>query len=175
MRARNDLEVLLNAAIEGDERAYAEFLRRSAGLVRNFAKRAIGNGALDPEDIVQEALLAIHLKRHTWKRDSAVPPWLYAIAHHKLIDALRRRGSRLEVPIEEFSETLAGQEAEAVSEHDMSRVLASLSAGQRAVVTALSVEGRSISETASQMKITETAVRVAFHRGLAAIKRRFGH
>jgi RNA polymerase sigma-70 factor (ECF subfamily) len=79
------------------------------------------------------------------------------------------------VPIEEFSETLAGQEAEAVSEHDMSRILASLSAGQRAVVTALSVEGRSISETAGQLKVTETAVRVAFHRGLAAIKRRFGH
>jgi RNA polymerase sigma-70 factor (ECF subfamily) len=36
------------------------------------------------------------------------------------------------------------------------------------------VDGRSISETASNLGMSETAVRVALHRGLAAIAKRFG-
>jgi RNA polymerase sigma-70 factor, ECF subfamily len=36
------------------------------------------------------------------------------------------------------------------------------------------VEGRSIGETATKLGMTEVAVRVALHRGLAAIARKFG-
>ncbi|MGO4832952.1 sigma factor-like helix-turn-helix DNA-binding protein, partial [Rhizobiaceae sp. 2RAB30] len=48
------------------------------------------------------------------------------------------------------------------------------SPGQRAVVSAISVEGRSITETARKLGISEVAIRVALHRGLAAIARKFG-
>jgi RNA polymerase sigma-70 factor (ECF subfamily) len=41
-------------------------------------------------------------------------------------------------------------------------------------VAAVSVDGRSISETARSLGMSETAVRVALHRGLKAIARRFG-
>ena len=101
MDGKEDAELarLLNAALAGDENAYAEFLRRAAGLTRRFAQRRISFGGLDPEDIVQETLLAIHLKRHTWRRDAPVGPWLYAIARFKLIDAFRRVNRRLEVPM----------------------------------------------------------------------------
>ncbi|TIS69785.1 MAG: hypothetical protein E5W94_34935, partial [Mesorhizobium sp.] len=36
------------------------------------------------------------------------------------------------------------------------------------------VEGRSIGETAAKFGISETAVRVSLHRGLATIAKRFG-
>ena len=42
------------------------------------------------EDIVQDILLAVHLKRHTWDANAPFAPWLFAIARNKLIDALRR-------------------------------------------------------------------------------------
>jgi RNA polymerase sigma-70 factor (ECF subfamily) len=42
------------------------------------------------------------------------------------------------------------------------------------VVSAISVEGHSIGETAARLGMSETAVRVALHRGLAAIARKFG-
>ena len=42
------------------------------------------------------------------------------------------------------------------------------------MVSAISVDGRSIGETARSLGMTEGAVRVALHRGLAAIARRFG-
>ena len=57
--------------------------------------------------MVQETLLAVHLKRHTWDESQPLLPWVRAIAQNKLIDFLRRRGRRVHVPIDEFSETLA--------------------------------------------------------------------
>jgi len=169
-----ELARLMRAAIAGDERAYTEFLRRAACLVRGFARRKVVQGGIDPEDIVQETLLAIHIKRHTWRDDAPVTPWLYAIARYKLIDAFRRRGRRVEIEIGEIMETFAEPERETVSERDIGRVLETLAPGQRSVVAAVSVEGLSISETAKSLGMTETAVRVALHRGLTAIAQRFG-
>jgi len=166
---------LLRAALDGDETAYAEFLGLVAALVRPVARRKLGAGiGTDPEDIVQETLLAIHLKRHTWRSDAPVMPWVYAIARYKIIDVYRRRGGRVELDIEDFAETLPAQASEAASERDIGRALDGLAAGQRRVVAAISVEGRSISETAQALGMKETAVRVALHRGLAAIAARFG-
>lgn len=173
-RDESELARLLRAAIEGDEKAYAEFLRDVARLVRGFARRNIAHGGIDPEDIVQETLLAVHMKRHTWLCDSPVKPWLYAIARYKLVDAFRRRGRRAEVEIDEIAETFAEPEPEIVRDWEIDRALSTLAPGQRTVVSAVSVQGRSISETAKSLGMSETAVRVALHRGLAAIARRMG-
>jgi len=169
-----ELARLLRTAIAGDERAYGEFLRRAACLVRGFARRKVGQGGIDPEDVVQETLLAIHMKRHTWRDDRPVMPWLYAIARHKLIDAFRRRGRRVEIEIGEIAEAFAEPEPETVSNREIGRVLDALTPGQRSVVAAVSVDGNSIKETAERLGVSETAVRVAFHRGLMAIAKRFG-
>src|SRR5688500_13533786 len=104
----------MRAAIAGDERAYGEFLRHAACLVRGFARRRVERGGIDPEDIVQETLLAIHIKRHTWREDAPVMPWLYAIARYKLVDAFRRRGRRMEIEIGEIVETFVAPEPETI-------------------------------------------------------------
>ncbi|MBB3773791.1 RNA polymerase sigma-70 factor (ECF subfamily) [Angulomicrobium tetraedrale] len=176
MNGKNERELadLLRAAIAGDERSYALFLDRAAALVRAYVRRKISHGGVDPEDVVQEVLLAIHLKRHTWMPDAAVMPWVYAIARFKLIDAFRRRGRRVEIDLDEIAETYAQPESETVSDRDVGRALDTLAPGQRSVVAAISVEGRSIEETARKFGMNEAAVRVALHRGLAAIARRFG-
>ena len=62
-------------------------------MARGAFSRA-GVGDADVEDAVQETLLAIHLKRHTWDPEQPLAPWVYAIARHKVVDALRRRGRR---------------------------------------------------------------------------------
>ena len=101
------LDDLLRAANRGDARAYGEFLREVTPLVRGIARaRGGGLGADVIEDIVQETLLAIHQKRHTWREDMAVRPWLYAIVRYKVVDAFRARGRRVELPIEDFAEVL---------------------------------------------------------------------
>lgn len=173
-RSERELADLLRAAIAGDERAYARFLEGVSTPVRAYLRRKITHGGVDAEDVVQETLLAIHLKRHTWMPDAAVMPWVYAIARFKLIDAFRRRGRRVEIDVDDIAESYAQPEAETVSERDIGRALEGLAPGQRSVVAAISVEGRSVEETARRFGMNEAAVRVALHRGLAAIARRFG-
>lgn len=123
---------------------------------------------------MQETLLAIHMKRHTWRDDAPVTPWLYAITRYKLIDAFRLRGRRVEIDIDEIAEAIAEPQAESAREWEIDHALEGLAPGQRSVVAAVSVDGCSISETARNLGMSETAVRVALHRGLAAIARRFG-
>lgn len=172
-RDEEELARLLRRAVGGDERAYREFLARAAALVRGLARRKV-EGGVDPEDIVQETLLAVHMKRHTWRHDAPVLPWLFAIARYKLVDAFRRRGRQFDIGVEDIGEIPAEPESETVSDWEVGRILDTLSPGQRSVVAAISIDGRSISETARIFGMTETAVRVALHRGLAAIARRFG-
>jgi RNA polymerase sigma-70 factor (ECF subfamily) len=169
-----DLAGLFRTALGGDEKAYGDFLNEAAALVRVWARRRAAYPGLDPEDIVQETLLAVHLKRHTWRNDGPVKPWLYAIARHKLVDALRRRGRHARVELGEVEEKLASEEAETARDWEIGRALEVLTPGQRSVVTAISVEGRTIAEAARSLGMNETAVRVALHRGLAAIAKRFG-
>jgi RNA polymerase sigma-70 factor (ECF subfamily) len=168
-----DLARLMRAGIAGDERAYGEFLKRAAILVRGFARRRVAQTGLDTEDIGQETLLAIHVKRHTWREDAPILPWLYAIARYKLSDGFRASGRRMRVEME-VAEGFTTIESEALSGRDIARALETLSPGQRAVVAAVSVEGRSIRETAQLRGMSEGAVRVALNRGLTALAARFG-
>jgi len=168
---------MMRAALAGDETAYNAFLRRAADLTRRAVTRRL-KGVLPSgiEDVVQETLLAVHLKRHTWRSDEPILPWLVTIARYKAIDACRRRGVRVEVPIEDFADVLAGPDETGAMEEtqQMERAVGTLSEGQQKVVKSIALEGRSIRETAAALDMKETAVRVAFHRGLSTIAQRFG-
>jgi RNA polymerase sigma-70 factor (ECF subfamily) len=169
--------VLMRAANAGDAAAYEKLLRQLAPVLRSAARRGLfqaGMSGADAEDIVQETLLAVHLKRQTWIADAPVGPWIRAIARHKIIDALRRRGRRVDLRLEDFSDVLASPDAEPdLVASDVNRHLDELPAGQRNVVRAIAVEGASIGEAAGRLAMSNGAVRVALHRGLAALAAKF--
>jgi RNA polymerase sigma-70 factor (ECF subfamily) len=126
-----------------------------------------GIGNADAEDVVQEILLAIHLKRQTWMQDQPFLPWLNAIARHKLIDVMRRRGRRGEVPIEGLIEILPDEPpAPETSHSELNKLVSRLDGKQRSVVSSISLDGNSIKDAAAKLGMSEGAVRVAFHRGL---------
>jgi RNA polymerase sigma-70 factor (ECF subfamily) len=169
---------LMRAANGGDAVAYNRLLTRLAPAVRAVARRGFSRAGLGPdeaEDVVQETLLAIHLKRHTWDSSLPLGPWVRAIARNKLIDSMRRRGRRDHVPIDDVIDTLASDTAEPtpipgkLDEH-----LQSLPDRQQSVVRSISLDGASIRETAARLNMSEGAVRVALHRGLAALSAKFG-
>src|ERR1700746_2394562 len=102
----------MRLAISGDNAAYQRLLRAVTPVLRAGARRGLaraGQPVDQSEDIVQDILLAVHLKRHTWDVSAPFAPWLFAIARNKLIDALRRRGRRVFVNIDDFAETLPEQ------------------------------------------------------------------
>lgn len=162
------LEDLLRAANRGDQRAYADFLRAITPLVRGIARAKGGGLGHDVcEDIVQETLLAIHQKRHTWREDLPVRPWLYAIVRFKVVDMFRARGRRVFVQIDDFAEVIPAEaEADPTEISDAERVISRLDERSARIVRAIGLEGSSISEVSAALDMTETAVRVALHRGL---------
>jgi RNA polymerase sigma-70 factor (ECF subfamily) len=163
----------MRQAVAGDSAAYQRLLRAITPVLRATAQRGLaraGQPTDSSEDIVQETLLAVHLKRHTWDPTAPFGPWLFAIARNKLIDALRRRGRRVFVDIDEFADVLPGEpEKETASAHEVDQHLAGLPERQRDVVRAIAVDSASIKETAAKFTMSEGAVRVALHRGLASL------
>src|ERR1700755_371114 len=104
----------MRSAIAGDDAAYHRLLKAVPPVLRAAARRGLaraGQPVDQAEDIVQDILLTVHLKRHTWDVEAPFAPWLFAIARNQLIDALRRRGRRIFVNIDDFAETLADQPA----------------------------------------------------------------
>jgi RNA polymerase sigma factor (sigma-70 family) len=169
----SDWAVWMRAGMAGDAGAYRQFLVSVTPHVRTLARsRCRGSGVPEgeAEDIVQEVLLAIHLKRGTWDQTRPIGPWVAAITRNKLIDALRRHGRRVSVPIEDVAESLpADDRTPELSTRDVDVLLAQLRPQQREIVRSLSINGSSIRETADRLKMTEGAVRVALHRALKAL------
>jgi RNA polymerase sigma-70 factor (ECF subfamily) len=164
---------LMRSAISGDSAAYDRLLKAVTPVLRAAARRGLaraGQPVDQSEDIVQDILLAVHLKRHTWDVSAPFAPWLFAIARNKLIDALRRRGRRIFVNIDDIAEILPGEQAaETASAGEVAAQLQSLPARQRDVLQAIAVDSVSIKDTAAKLAMSEGAVRVALHRGLASL------
>jgi RNA polymerase sigma-70 factor (ECF subfamily) len=164
----------MEQSLQGDSCAYQQLLVLLTVAVRNVIRGRARAAGLDPEDVVQEVLLALHLKRNTWVAGTPVAPWVAAIARNKIVDSLRRRGTRIEVPLDDVLETLwtddAGNEGQA---HDLERALGHLNERQRDVVRAVSLEGHTAQEVATRLKMTEGAVRVTLHRSLRALAAAF--
>ena len=167
---------LMRLAVSGDDTAYHRLLKAVTPVLRAAARRGLarsGQPVDQSEDIVQDILLAVHLKRHTWDAEAPFGPWLFAIARNKLIDALRRRGRRVFVNIDDFAETIPSEPvAEIAPAGEVAAQLQSLPARQREVLQSIAVDSASIRDTATKFAMSEGAVRVALHRGLASLTAR---
>jgi len=168
-----DWAVRMRAALAGDEAIYRRLLEEIGRSVRAMARSAFARsrqGDADVEDVVQETLLAIHLKRDTWDGAMKLGPWVGAIARHKIIDSLRRRGARQFAPIDDFEAVIPAPEGD--DPHDLSdadRLIGQLPARQQDIVRSISLKGQSIADTAKRLSMSEGAVRVALHRALKAL------
>jgi RNA polymerase sigma-70 factor (ECF subfamily) len=164
---------LMRRCNAGDSGAYRRLLKAITPLLRALTRRGLaraGQPVDQFEDIVQDILLALHLKQHTWDPDAPFSPWLFAIAGNKLVDALRRRGRRVFVNIEDFAETIVSEPvAETVPASEVAAHLQGLPRRQRDVLLLIAVESISIRATAAKLAMSEGAVRVALHRGLVSL------
>lgn len=162
---------LLTAANAGDQAAYARFLGAVAPVLRGIVRaKAHALGEARCEDILQEVLLAIHLKRHTWQPGTPARPWLYAITRYKIVDAFRARGSRFDLPIEDFADVLeaeAGPDPSVAA--DMAKMISMLGSRAAQIVTRIGLEGESAAEAGQALNMSEGAVRVALHRALKTL------
>lgn len=162
---------LLAAANAGDDRAYARFLQAITPVLRGIVRARGGTlGEAGCEDVLQEVLLAVHLKRHTLVPGAPVRPWLYAITRYKVVDAFRARGQRIDLPIEDFTEVLAAEAGPDPTEAaDMDKMIGLLDGRSATIVRKIGLEGASVAETGATLDMSEGAVRVALHRALKTL------
>ncbi|MDT8853635.1 sigma-70 family RNA polymerase sigma factor [Paracoccaceae bacterium Fryx2] len=167
------LEDLMRAANRGDTVAYRRLLTTIAPVLRKVVRaRGAALGPEGCEDVLQDVLLAIHSKRHTWQEDAPLRPWLYAIARHKVVDAFRARGRHVELSIDDFAEGLPAVEGpDPMDGRDMDKVLSKLEPRAAEIVRAFGLNGETTAETAARLDMSEGAVRVALHRALKSIAR----
>ena len=164
----DDWAHLLRAANRGDTAAYAAFLAALAPVLRGIVRaRAGGIDAALREDIVQEVLLTVHLKRHTWAEDRPVRPWVYAITRYKIVDALRLRGRDITMPVEDFADILPAEaDADPFAARDTDRMLDQLDDRSRSILRAVAYEQTKLADLGPRFGLSEGAARVALHRAL---------
>ncbi len=92
---------LIERAVTGDERAFAELVTRYQSAVYNLAYRMLGDAG-EAEDAAQEVFLRIYRRLATYNPDHRFSTWVLSIASHYCIDLLRRKRPWL-VPLENIS------------------------------------------------------------------------
>ncbi len=171
------LHALWQRAAQGDARSYEQLLTLLSRHLRRFLARRMAGQASDVEDLVQETLMAIHLKRHTYQSGQPLSAWVLAIARYKWVDHLRAHGrrGRLHEDIDDWAEVLATEDdAAADTQRDLQHVLGELPPRQREAIAHTRLQGLSVAETARLTGQSESAVKVNVHRGLKALVARWG-
>ena len=168
------LRGLLVRGLAGEAKAYRTFLDQLTAHLRSYLQRRLGSLPDEIEDLLQELLLAVHNKRHTYDPKQPLTAWVQAIARYKLVDLLRRR-SRSDVltdPLEDdqLFDATASDAAEA--KYDVAKLLQGLPDRQRLPILYVKIEGASVTDTAIRTGMSESAVKVGIHRGLKALAQR---
>ncbi len=101
-------EDLLLRFRRGESEAFGVLLRRYERELFGYLQRYLGNTAL-AEDVFQNTFLQLYLKSGQYEAGRPVRPWLYTIATHQAIDALRRNGRHQAISLEMVREESSGQ------------------------------------------------------------------
>lgn len=169
------LKAMMVAGLDGDGGAYAKLLAAMGGYLRAHFRRRLGAGSADVEDLVQETLIAIHVKRDVYDRSQPFTPWAYGIARYKLLDHFRRIGARQFVPLDDAGQLFAEENPEeGAVRNDVDKLLARLPARQRNVMRDVKLSGYSMEEAAERSGMSVSAVKVSVHRGMKRLEDEVG-
>lgn len=172
---------LMAAAQAGNARAYEDLLKECLPLLRAICRARLRD-ATEAEDAVQDTLLTIHRARDSYNAARPFRPWLVAIAERRALDRIRSRGRRAgrEVPIDAAGE-VASRERDAEAELGVRQESASLRGAiqdlpvaQRTALGLTKIEDLSLAEASQRSGMTVGALKVATHRAIHALRRRFG-
>jgi RNA polymerase sigma factor (sigma-70 family) len=157
---------LMSAAQDGHGGAYHRLLTEMSDWLTRYFRRRLPAGEID--DAVQETLLAVHRRRHTFDPAYSLGPWLAAIAKRKWVDQLRGIGRRA---AEELPDDLSvgDHEAAVTSASVLERLLEELRPAQAQAILLVKVQGHSIEDASHETGLSASAVKMNIHRGLARL------
>jgi RNA polymerase sigma-70 factor (ECF subfamily) len=171
-QSEEQLRAWMTGGLDGDGAAHAALLRALVPLLQSYYSRRMGAARDDIEDLVQETLIAVHIRRASYDRDRPFVAWLYAIARYRMIDHFRRQ--RAAVPAENLDDILVaeGFEDSCSARMDVAALLAGLSPKQARAIRDTQIQGLSVAEAAEAANIGASDVKVSVHRGMKALAAR---
>lgn len=166
---RNSLDnwsSLMEAAQRGHGGAYKRLLAEVSEWLKRYFERRLPPGEVD--DAVQETMLAVHRRRHTYDPRYPFGVWLAAIAKNKWVDQLRAIGRR---PYDELSDDIltGDHEASVISATVLAGLLNELRPAQAQAILLVKIQGYSVEEASFQTGLSSSALKMNIHRGLARL------
>lgn len=160
--------ISVQAALCGNQAAFADLVTRYQTAVYNMAYRMLGDPT-EAEDAAQEVFVRAWNQLHTFQIDRRFSTWLLSIASHHCIDLLRRR--KPSAPLDDVAlyvqsddpqpEELALQ---AEQSEMVQRLLNTLPDKYRSVTVLRYYNDLSYDEIARTTGLTESAVKTQLHR-----------
>lgn len=188
LSALSDRE-LVNRAMAGAQDALSSLLQRYRPVVMRHLQRYPVDDA-DRKDLMQEAMLQVVRKLHTFRGDAQFSTWLYRVTANaalmKMRSERRRRSTSLDdanpeengMPLAVAGGEWAERADKRMESHQLNvrleRALAELPRGYREVVIEHYIEGKPLQGVADNLGTTESAVRSRLHRARASLRRMLG-
>lgn len=173
-----DAELMLRVG-RGDESAFIELFKRHAPALVGFSDRFFHNRAI-AEELVQEIFIKLYRARRSYRRRSKFSTWLYTIATRTCLNELRRGVHRhIAKPLDEAraaqgqgagwdaEDALAGRELGA----RVYAILDGLPDKQRAAFVLVRFAGKSYSEAARILGVSQAAIKSLVFRSTDALRR----
>lgn len=172
------LSILLQQSFSGDKDAYLELLRwleKHCQTQLSIVLRPYVNFPKEfRQDITQEILLTFHQTHQTFDTNRPFLPWVNSIVRHKTIDFLRRKDFRVQmsgIDIELIKNTWATElEKDPLELKDLEAIINSLPSKQAHIFKLSKVQGLTNGEIATELKMSESNVKVSIHRAVKLLK-----
>jgi RNA polymerase sigma factor (sigma-70 family) len=163
LRSQSDAR-LVDLTRDGNERAFEAIVQRYDRPLLRYCSRILP--AARAEDAVQQAFLSAHRAIHAGDAELNLRPWLYRIAHNAALNLLRQSG----FDHEQMSEEIDGVETppQAFERGERLRTVMAavqdLPERQRDAIVLQAMEGRSYEEIATELGVSDGAVRQLLNR-----------
>jgi RNA polymerase sigma factor (sigma-70 family) len=166
----DDASLLGSFADHGDEKAFAEVVRRHSGFVYSVALRRVGGDAHMAEDVCQDVFVALGRKAAVLRRHPVLKAWLYTSVRFtagNVMTSERRRHSR-ELAQTEYE---SGPTGAAATDWErlrpfLDKALDQLGERDRTAVILRFFEGVSFREIGRVLNIGEDGARLRVNRAL---------
>lgn len=180
---------LVARVLDGDGRAFEHLVRKHNRLLYRTARGVLRDDA-EAEEAVQETYMRAYAALRQFRRDARLATWLVRIALNVAFERLRRQAPLAQYPEDEaamdFDDDQAmspgmahhGDPEVSAARAEMRQLLErsvdALGPTYRTVFILRAVEGFSVEETAAALGLTETAVKVRFHRARQQLQAALG-
>ncbi len=164
--------VILQMAIQGDEKAFREIYDMLSGKMYSLCVRYTGN-TNDANDVFQEGLIRLYRNLNKYQGTGSFEGWARRIFVNSCLDYLKSKQKLLYTELSENNDVptpeLSG--IEKLTQDDLLKIIQQLPSGYRLVVNLYLVEGYNHKEIGEMLGISEGTSKSQLSRARAILQR----